>query len=131
MEYIAKKNDGAKTWYIADGWLPLKNSSIDANLEDHEAIIVLNYQGIDAEIFVDVFFEDREPIEKIRLSVPAKRIKCFRIDKTEHMGGITIARLTQYALRLRSNIEVIVQHRRMDVTQPNLAYIGMMAFPGT
>jgi len=126
-----KKNDGAKTWYIADGWLPLKNSVPDANLEGHEAIMILNYQDINAEIFVDVFFEDREPLEEIKLSVPAKRIKCFRIDKPEYLNGVSIERLTQYALRLRSSIEVIVQYGRMDVTQPNLAYIGMMAFPGT
>lgn len=131
MKSEARRNDGAKTWYIADGWLPLKNNSSDTNLEGHEAIMVLNYQDIDAVILVDIFFEDKEPIEKIKLSVPAKRVKCFRVDKPEHMNGIKIARLTQYALRLRSSTEVIVQYGRMDVTQPNLAYIGMMAFPGT
>ena len=33
------------------------------------------------------------------------------------------------ALRLRSNVEAVVQYGRMDVTQANLAYIGTMAYP--
>ncbi|MHB1336741.1 MAG: sensory rhodopsin transducer [Candidatus Humimicrobiaceae bacterium] len=46
------------------------------------------------------------------------------------MGGIQIERLFQYALRFRSDVDVIVQYGRMDITQPNLAYIGAMAFAG-
>jgi hypothetical protein len=38
--------------------------------------------------------------------------------------------LVDVFLRIKSLIEVIVQYGRMDVTQPNLAYIGMMAFSG-
>jgi len=129
-ESDVEKNRGAKTWYIADGWMPLKKSSENANLEGHEAIMILNHQDIDAEILIDIFFDDKEPIEKIKLTVPARRIKCFRMDKPDQFGGFKLERLTQYALRIKSSIEVIVQYGRMDVTQPNLAYIGMMAFPG-
>jgi len=34
-------------------------------LEGHEALIILN-QKEDAEILLDVYFEDREPIEAIK-----------------------------------------------------------------
>ena len=43
---------GSKTWYIADGWVPLKNKTDDAGLEGHEALIILNYQEEDAKIFI-------------------------------------------------------------------------------
>ena len=121
---------GAKVWYVADGWLPLKEASADAGLEGHEAIMILNCQDLDAEVLMDVYFEDREPIEGILLRVPARRVKCFRMDHPNEIGGVLITRLTQYALRFRSNIEVVVQYGRMDVTQPNLAYIGMLGLPG-
>lgn len=120
---------GAKTWFVADGWLPYQSRQENSGYEGHEAIMILNCQDRDAEILMDVYFENKDPVEGILLNVPAKRIKCFRMDKPDEIGGIEITRLTQYALRFRSNIEVIIQYGRMDITQPNLAYIGMMGMP--
>ena len=119
---------GAKVWYIPDGWLPLKNATENAGLEGHEAIIILNCHEEDAVVLMDIYFEEKEPIENIELKVPAKRVKCFRMDHPKEIGGIEIQRLSQYALRFRSNIEVIIQYGRMDITQPNLAYIGTIPF---
>ncbi|MCL5986320.1 MAG: sensory rhodopsin transducer [Actinobacteria bacterium] len=120
---------GSKTWYVADGWIPAKEVASCSNLEGHESLMVLNCQDKDAEILIDIYFEDKEPIENIKLLVPARRIKCFRMDKPHDIGNVEIPRLTQYALRIKSNVEVIVQFGRMDVTQPNLAYVDLMAFP--
>jgi hypothetical protein len=119
---------GAKTWYISDGWIPLKNETNNAGLEGHEAIIILNCNEIEAKINMDIYFENKKPIEGILLEVPAKRVKCFRMDHPEEIGGTKIKRLSQYALRFRSNINVIIQYGRMDITQPNLAYIGTMGY---
>ncbi|MCL6086795.1 MAG: sensory rhodopsin transducer [Actinobacteria bacterium] len=125
-----KNSDGSRTWYIADGWLPSKNKEKGANLEGHEALMALNCNKDEAKIKISVFFEDKDPIENISLIVPPRRIKCFRLDRPEDFGGFKLKRLSQYALKIESNIEVIVQYGRMDVTQPNLAYIGLMAYPG-
>ena len=123
-------NHGSKNWYVADGWIPAKHETMNSELEGHEALIILNYQNVNTEILLDIFFEDKEPIENVKLKVPARRIKCFRMDHPEEIGGTKIERLTQYALRIKSNIEVIVQFGRMDVTQTNLAYACMFAMPG-
>ena len=50
------------------------------------------------------------------------------MDHPDEIGGVRLARLEQYALRFRSDVEVIVQYGRMDITQPNLAYIGCMGY---
>jgi hypothetical protein len=121
---------GSKVWYVADGWMPTAQATPDAGYAGHEAIMILNPQDVDAEIQMDVYFEDRDPIEGVLLKVSARRIRCFRMDHADEIGGIKIPRLVQYALRFRSNVGVIVQYGRMDVTQPNLAYIGMMGMPG-
>ena len=123
-----KARGGSKTWYVADGWMPLKDKTADAGFEGHEAIMILNSSAKDAEVLMDVYFEKKEPVENIRIAVPAKRIKCIRMDHPEEIGGVKLERLFQYALRFRSNIEVVIQYGRMDVTQPNLAYIGTMAY---
>ncbi len=120
---------GSKVWYVADGWMPLKNKTEDAGYEGHEAIMILNSSDKDAEVLMDIYFEDKEPIEGIKLIAPAKRVKCFRMDHPDEIGGVEIDRLYQYALRFRSDIEVVVQYGRMDVTQENLAYIGAMGYP--
>lgn len=119
---------GSRVWYVADGWMPLKKETKDTGYEGHEAIMILNSNNKDAEVLMDIYFEEKEPIEGIKLVVPAKRVKCFRMDHPSEIGGIEIDRLYQYALRFRSNIEVVIQYGRMDVTQPNLAYIGAIAY---
>jgi hypothetical protein len=123
-----KVKGGSKTWYVADGWMPLKKETKDAGFEGHEAIMILNSNERQADVLMDIYFEDREPIEGIRITVLAKRIKCVRMDHPEEIGGVKIERLSQYALRFRSSVEVVVQYGRMDVTQPNLAYIGTMGY---
>jgi hypothetical protein len=121
---------GSKLWFVADGYLPLQARTDNSGFEGHEAIMILNCNERPARILMDVFFEDREPIEGIELGVPGRRIKCFRMDHPAEIGGVAIKRLEQYALRFRSDVEVIVQYGRMDISQPNLAYIGMMGHPG-
>jgi len=121
---------GSKLWFVADGYLPLKSKTANTGFEGHEAIMILNCGDRPAQVLMDIFFENREPIEDVKLTVPARRIRCFRMDHPEEIGGVQIKRLEQYALRFRSNVEVIVQYGRMDVAQDNLAYIGMMGHPG-
>lgn len=50
--------------------------------------------------------------------------------KTESTITDKIKNLYQYALRFRSNVEVIIQYGRMDITQDNLAYIGLLGYTG-
>src|SRR4030042_1075011 len=121
---------GSKLWFVADGYLPLKTKTDNTGFEGHEAIMILNCGDRPAQVLMDIFFEDREPIEGVKLTVPARRIKCFRMDHPGEIGGVEIKRLEQYALRFRSDIEVIVQYGRMDVSQANLAYIGLMGHAG-
>ncbi|MBN1834250.1 MAG: hypothetical protein JW820_00295 [Spirochaetales bacterium] len=121
---------GSKLWFVADGYLPLQARTDDSGFEGHEAIMILNCNDREARVRMDVYFEDHEPIEGVELSVPARRVRCFRMDHPQEIGGVQIERLEQYALRFRSDIEVVVQYGRMDVSQANLAYIGMMAHSG-
>jgi len=119
---------GSKVWYIADGWMPLKNATKDPGYEGHEAIMILNTSDKEAKVLMDIYFEEKDPIEGIELIVSAKRVRCFRMDNPSDIGGVELERLYQYALRFRSEIEVVVQYGRMDVTQENLAYIGSMGY---
>lgn len=117
-----------KDWYVVDGWIPARKAQKESGYEGHEALIVLNPTDKDADCYIDFFFEDKDPIEGVKVVIPAKRVKCFRMDHPDEIGGVDLKRLYQYSLRLRSETEVVVQFGRMDVTQPNCSYIGLMGF---
>ena len=120
--------DGKKSWYIPDGWIPRQKAGEESGYEGHEALIVLNCNEEEAKIRIDFYFEDKAPIENVTFTVGGKRVKCFRMDKPEEIGGVTLGRLQQYALRVRSDVEIVVQFGRMDVTQPNCSYIGLVGY---
>ena len=120
--------DGKKSWYIPDGWIPRQKAGEESGYEGHEALIVLNCNEEEAKIRIDFYFEDKAPIENVMFTVGGKRVKCFRMDKPEEIGGVTLGRLQQYALRVCSDVEIVVQFGRMDVTQPNCSYIGLMGY---
>ena len=120
--------NGKKTWYIADGYLPYIGLKPDANFEGHEAIMLLNCNDQDATVYFDIYYEDKDPIKDVKITVPAERIKCIRVDHPDEMGGVVIERQEQYSLRVRSDINIVVQYGRMDIAQPNLSYIGLMGY---
>jgi hypothetical protein len=122
------EKQGKRNWYVIDGYLPYKGKVMDEPFEGHEAIMILNCHDEDADIAMDIYYEDREPDLNIPLTVAARRVKCFRMDRPENIGGIALERQCQYSLRFRSNIEVVLQYGRMDIAQPNLAYIGLMGY---
>jgi len=117
--------EGHYVWVIPDGDLPPAGKG---KLKGHEALIILNTSEKDVKIELEVFFEDKKPDKKIKLFVPAERVKCFRLDKPLGDSKYKIP-FGQYALRVKSNVPVIVQFGRLDVRQPNLAYYCTMAYP--
>jgi len=117
---------GAKYWYFPDGYLPERNT--DGSLESHEALMILNVQKIPAEIQIDIYFEDGADKKSITVQVGSESVKTIRTDCPEELQGIVIPALTQYALRVRSDTEVVVQFGRLDATQQNLAYYSSMGF---
>jgi hypothetical protein len=118
--------EGSYTWVVPDGWLPPEGGNGD--MINHESLMIMN-TGIEAaDIKVDIYFDNQEPVKGLCLRVDGERIKAFRLDQPEDLG-FELPRATQYALRIKSNVKVIVQYGRMDVRQSNLAYYGTMAHP--
>jgi hypothetical protein len=125
---MTKRNasmEGSSVWLIPDGDLPPPGKG---KLQGHEALMILNTNRKDAGIRLDFFFEEEEPVRDIKVSVPAERVRCFRLDKPLGDKKYRVP-YGQYALRIRSDVPVVVQFGRMDVRQPNLAYYGTMAHP--
>lgn len=119
--------NGKKTWFFADGYLPYKGCvPADTPLEGHEAIMILNCNEQDAHVQMEIYYEDQAPSQGIVLTVPAQRIRSFHVNVPEKIGGVKIEPQRQYALRFESDVEVVIQYGRMDLSQPNLAYMALI-----
>jgi len=115
---------GAKIWYFPDGYLPEK--SAEGKMEAHEALMLFNTNDKEADVLIDVYFSYSAPVKDIAVKVEPERIKTLRLDHAQELGGLEIPPLTQYALRIRSNVNIIAQFGRLDTTQVNMAYyVGM------
>ena len=119
-------NGGAKAWYFPDGYLPKKTD--EGVMEAHEALMLFNTAAEEAEVLIDIYFSDQEPVKDILAKVDAERIKTLRLDNPEDIGGLNIPPLTQYAIRIRSNVNIVAQFGRVDTTQTNMAYYGCIGY---
>lgn len=115
---------GSKIWLIPDGFIPEKSSGI---LKSHEAICLLNCNSKNAKVNFTVYFEDKDPIENIEITLDANRTKHVKTDSLI-LNGVTIPVGIPYAIKVSSNVPIIVQYSRMDSTQPANALMTTMAF---
>lgn len=118
---------GKKQWYIVDGYRPSPQPDPDADYKGHESVMILNTNDKDADILINIYFEDKEPVENIKMTVPAKRIKCFVTHDKDALGGVELGVGEQYSMEIKSDIGVIVQYGRLDVQQSNMALMALMA----
>jgi hypothetical protein len=118
-------SEGARTWLIPDGFIPEESSG---SQESHEAICVLNTSEEEARLSISFYFEERGPIKGVEVVIPPERTLHLRTDQLE---GAEIPRGVPYAMRVGSSIPVVVQHSRMDTTQPALSLMTAMAYPVT
>ena len=120
---------GALTWLIPDAYLaaPADDDPINKN---HESICVLNTTVDDANLIFDFIFEDRDPVEGIKVTVPAKRCPHIRLDKPEQIVGYQIPFDVPYGVRIRSDVPVTVQYSRMYASGGKIeSLITTIAYP--
>lgn len=123
---MGKRNVGARVWVIPDGYLPAESTG---GLKSHESTCVLNLGTRPATLRLTAYFEDREPLKGFRVTCPARRTVHIRLDALKNPQGQSIPPGTPFALKVRGNAKVVVQHTRLDSTQPALALMTTMAFP--
>lgn len=123
---MAKKSIGAKVWLIADSYLPDQSTG---GMRSHESVCVLNLNRRPAKVKITVYFEDREPLTGLEAECPPRRTVHVRMEQTKSRTGEMIPIAKPMALMVESNLDVVVQHTRLDTTQPALALMTTMAYP--
>jgi len=123
---------GHKVWIIPDGYIPTTPPGTVGPLGyvSHESVCLLNDGDETAHCQLDLYFEDRDPIKDVPFEVGGERSLHLRLDKlTDEHGEPLVPRDTAYSLRIRSDRNVVVQHSRLDVTQPNEALFTTLGYP--
>ncbi len=122
---------GALTWLIPDAYLaaPADDDPINKN---HESVCVLNTTLDDANLIFDFYFEDRDAVEGLQVTVPAKRCPHIRLDKAEQIAGYQIPFDVPYGIRIRSDVPITVQYSRMYASGGKIeSLITTIAYPVT
>lgn len=120
-----KEGFGKKMWIIPDCELPEEGEGV---LIGHESVIVVNDNDFDVKIDVTLYFADRECYEGIVWTVGAKKVRCFRMNNVSDMCGFVVPFETQYAMKLASSGNIVVQYGRLDNRQMNLAYYTTLGY---
>ena len=118
--------EGKKSWFLVDGYRLSPRPDPRTAYEGHESVMILNPNPADAHVKISIYFEEREPVEDIELLVPAKRVRAFRTDEAERLNGCRLEVGEQYSMAFRSDTGVVIQYGRLDVQQPNMAYMALI-----
>ncbi len=120
------KGLGEKTWLIPDGFLPIHSTG---DFPSHEAICVLNTGDADAHLNICFYFEDRDPMTDFEFVCGSNRTQHIRLDRLKDKNGNGVPTGVPYAIKVCSDVEIVVQHSRMDTTQPAMTLMTTMAHP--
>ena len=123
---MASEKAGGKVWIVPDCFLPAQSTG---ELKSHESTCVLNIGKKPAALKLTAYFENREPMEGFQAACPTRRTNHIRLDSLKNRRGEGIPVGTPFALKIESSVKVVVQHTRLDTTQPALALMTTMAYP--
>ena len=104
---------GRRRWYVPDAYLPAESSR---GVESHESACFLNVADVDATVRLTFFFEDREPMGPVELSLKARRTWHVRLTNPAALGGIELPRGVPFAYAAESDVPVVLQHSRLDTS---------------
>jgi hypothetical protein len=118
---------GARTWAIAEGYIPPGSTGTTHELISHETVCILNAGEPDAHVEITVFFADRDPAGPYRFTVEARRTRHLRFNDFTDPEPVPKGR--DYSSVIVSDVPVVVQHTRLDTRQPALALLSTIAYP--
>ncbi len=118
---------GHKRWAIAEGYIPEWSNGPEPEFTSHETACILNAGDSEAHIEIHIYFSDREPAGPYHLTVGPRRTQHFRFNNLTDPEPVPKG--TNYASVIESDVEIVVQHTRLDSRQSENALISTIAFP--
>jgi hypothetical protein len=117
---------GRRRWAIAEGYIPEQSHGPEPEMTSHETACILNTGDKEANLSITVYFTDRDPVGPYKVKVPARRTKHLRFNDLIDPQPIPLG--TEYAALIESDVDVIVQHTRLDSRQAENALMTTIAW---
>ena len=93
---------GRRHWYVPDAYLPGDSSH---GVESHESACLLNAGSRPAVVSLTFFFEDRDPVGPVEVTVESRR--------TRH---VVLPRDVPFAYTAECDVPIVLQHSRLDTS---------------
>src|SRR5688572_6467659 len=117
---------GHKIWAIAEGFIPSYGTGPEPQMTSHETACILNTNDKEAHISITIYFVDRDPVGPYNILVSARRTKHVRFNDLK--DPLPIPKDTDYACVIESDVNIVVQHTRLDSRQAENALLSTIAF---
>jgi hypothetical protein len=104
---------GRHRWYVPDAYLPGDSSH---GVESHESACLLNTGDQPAVVRLTFFFEDRDPVGPVDVTVPARRTRHVRLTDATQLSGVELPRDVPFAYTAECDAPFILQHSRLDTS---------------
>ena len=89
---------------------------------------MLNPGERDAQIRLTFFFEDRDPLGPVELTLAGRRAWHVRLDDPAAIGGLELPRGVCYAYAVESDTPIVVQHSRLDTSAGGYSLFTTIAY---
>jgi hypothetical protein len=107
---------GRKIWTFSAGCIPLHSTGYEPTFTSHDKIAVLNVTDQEAQVEMQILYENREPIKGYSFTVLPKRLRKIRFN--DLIDPFPIPLESPFGFILQSTIDIIVQFSRMDTASP-------------
>jgi hypothetical protein len=104
---------GKLRWFVPDAYLPAESTG---GFVSHEAACLLNAGDEPARVTLTFFFEDREPLGPVELTLDARRTWHVRLDDPGSLAGLELPRGVPFAYTVESDTPIVLQHSRLDTS---------------
>jgi hypothetical protein len=104
---------GRRRWYVPDAYLPGDSSH---GIESHESACLLNTGSQPAVVSITFFFEDRDPVGPVDVTVGPQRTRHVRLTDATALSGVELPRDVPFAYTAESDVPIVLQHSRLDTS---------------
>ena len=116
---------GRRRWYVPDAYLPGDSSH---GVESHESACVLNTASQPAVVSLTFFFEDRDPIGPVDITIGPRRTRHVRLTDSTQLSGVELPRDVPFAYAAESDVPIVLQHSRLDTSAGAYTLATTMAY---
>jgi hypothetical protein len=110
---MGDETGGRRRWYVPDAYLPGDSSH---GVESHESACLLNTGSQPAVVRLTFFFEDRDPVGPVEVTVPPRRTWHVRLTDDVLLSGVELPRDVPFAYTAECDVPIVVQHARLDTS---------------